>query len=158
MAEYALKFTALKELRERIAQDEEIHPIEISYMNNLVAGMKPKVAMGKRKHQYRAAAQRRIKADQRSEEAQHRDRELMGALDGLSKNELYDSDVVDEMLETLVVTPTGEAIETQAEREAIVGALRRLPVAHGSIQDKIYKANTAEVQDYSAALFQLKQG
>ena len=117
---YRLEIEALQERLKVMNSDQEVHPIEIAYLRDLIEGMKPNKAASKRKDRYRAATQRRLKAEERSVDAQHRDRQLLQKLSGLSRRDLYENDAIDKAIEssTEVVDATGVVLTENTDRES----------------------------------------
>ena len=116
---YREKIVRLHDRLNALNGEKEVHPIEITYSRDLMEGMKPSLAALKRKERYRAAVQRRQMAAQRGLDAQHRDRELLQQICGLSRHDLYQTDVIDQAIEncTEVVGPTGTVITSDYSRE-----------------------------------------
>ena len=139
--------------------DQEVHPIEIAYLRDLIEGMKPSKAASRRKDRYRAATQRRLKAEERSVQAQHRDRQLLQQLSGLSRRDLYETDAIDKAIEssTEVVDATGVVLTENTNRESAFREKRRKPITHGSVQDRLFDGDREETTNYSAALFSLRR-
>ena len=156
---YLEKIRQLEDKVECMHHDQDVNPIEIAYLRDLVEGVKPNKAAEKRKCRYRAAQQRLDKAEERATQAQHRDRALLTRLSSLSREELYATDAIDSMIEsrTQVVNESGEIITDAADRDEEMDLKRRRTINHGSTQDRMFNEKRAETLEFSAALFQLRQ-
>ena len=147
---YKQKIEQLEAKMDDLNHDQDVNPIEVAYLRDLVEGVKPNKAADKRKQRYRAAQQRLMKAGERATEAQHRDRALLKNLSSLSREELYTTDAIDVEMEsrTQVVNESGGVIINVADRDEEMHMKLRRTIEYGDVQDRMYNDNRAEVQEF----------
>ena len=156
---YLTKISHLENRLKELNGTKEVHPIEIAFYRDLMAGLKPAAAADKRKKRYRAAIKRRQTTAERGIDDQHRDRKLFEKISGLSRNDLFQTDVIDRALEgcTEVVDSFGTVIVSDESRDAAFREQTRKPIKYGTAEHAMIEKNRAENTDYAAALFKLKQ-
>lgn len=74
---------------EKMKRDHHVRPIEKMFIDSLLTGVSMSQALSDRKSRRRAETQKHVRRENRTEDAQRRDRKFLAIIDTSSKEEMF---------------------------------------------------------------------